>query len=99
MTFLQLVFLVQEPSLRFRSCVRRGKVSAALPGKVTLCNDMVVGADGSLFLTNSLAPQILRLKPGSTQLEVWLESPVFEQSPENARDWMASPSAATATFM
>jgi len=60
---------------------------------------MVVGADGSLFVTNSLAPQILRLKPGSTQLEVWLESPVFEQSPENARDWMASPSAATATFM
>jgi len=61
-----------------------GKVSAALPGKATLCNDMVVGADGSLFVTNSLAPQILRLKPGSTQLEVWLESPDFEQPPQGA---------------
>jgi sugar lactone lactonase YvrE len=61
-----------------------GKVSAALPGKATLCNDMVVGADGSLFVTNSLAPQILRLKPGSTKLEVWLESPDFEQPPQGA---------------
>lgn len=61
-----------------------GRVSAALPGKATLCNDMVVGADGSLFVTNSLAPQILRLKPGSTQLELWLESPVFEQPPGGA---------------
>jgi sugar lactone lactonase YvrE len=56
-----------------------GKVSMALPGKVTLCNDMVVGSDGSLFVTNSLAPQILKLKPAGTQLEVWLENPAFEQ--------------------
>jgi sugar lactone lactonase YvrE len=61
-----------------------GKVSAGLPGQATLCNDMVVGADGSLFVTNSLAPQILRLKPGGTQLEVWLESPAFEQPPQGA---------------
>src|SRR6476619_5903443 len=61
-----------------------GKVSAEPPGKATLCNDMVVGADGSLLVTNSLAPQILRLKPGSTQLELWLESPVFEQPPGGA---------------
>jgi sugar lactone lactonase YvrE len=61
-----------------------GKVSVALPGKATLCNDMVVSSDGSLFVTNSLAPQILRLKPGDTQLEVWLESPAFEQPPEGA---------------
>ena len=61
-----------------------GKVSAELPGKATLCNDMVVGPDGSLFVTNSLAPQILKLKPGSHQLEVWLESPEFEQPPQGA---------------
>jgi sugar lactone lactonase YvrE len=61
-----------------------GKVSAELPGKATLCNDIVVGEDGSLFVTNSLAPQILRLKPGSTQLEVWLENPAFEQPPQGA---------------
>ena len=45
-----------------------GKVSAKLPGNATLCNDMVVGPDGSLFVTNSLAPQILKLSPGSDQL-------------------------------
>ena len=61
-----------------------GKVSAKLPGNATLCNDMVVGPDGSLFVTNSLAPQILKLKPGSNQLEVWLESPDFEQPPQGA---------------
>jgi sugar lactone lactonase YvrE len=61
-----------------------GKVSAELPGKATLCNDMAVGEDGSLFVTNSLAPQILRLKPGSAQLEVWLENPAFEQPPQGA---------------
>ena len=61
-----------------------GKVSAALPGNATLCNDMAVGADGSLFVTNSLAPQILRLRPGSSQLEVWLEDPALEQPPKGA---------------
>ena len=61
-----------------------GKVSAALPGKAAICNDMAVGPDGSLFITNSLEPQILRLKPGSSELEVWLESPAFEQPPQGA---------------
>jgi sugar lactone lactonase YvrE len=61
-----------------------GKVSAQLPGKATICNDMVVGPDGSLFVTNSLAPEILRLKPGSNQLEVWVQSPDFEQPPQGA---------------
>lgn len=55
-----------------------GKFSAKLPGEHTLCNDMAIGPDGSLFVTNSLAPQILRLKPGSKELEVWLENPQFE---------------------
>jgi sugar lactone lactonase YvrE len=54
-----------------------GKFSAKLPGEHTLCNDMAIGPDGSLFVTNSLAPQILRLKPGSKELEVWLEDPQF----------------------
>jgi sugar lactone lactonase YvrE len=61
-----------------------GKVSAELPSKAKLCNDMVVGTDGSLFVTNSLAPQILKLKPGSNELEVWLESQEFEQPPQGA---------------
>jgi len=55
-----------------------GKLSAALPGPRTLCNDMALGPDGSVYVTNSFAPQILRLKPGGTQLDVWLTDPQFE---------------------
>jgi sugar lactone lactonase YvrE len=56
-----------------------GKVSAELPGKAAVCNDIVIASDGSLFVTNSAAPQILRLKPGYTKLEVWIEAVEFEQ--------------------
>ena len=45
-----------------------GKVSAALPGTRSFCNDIAIGQDGSVFVTNTFAPQILRLKPGSNQL-------------------------------
>jgi sugar lactone lactonase YvrE len=50
-----------------------GKISAALPGSYILCNDMTIAADGSIYVTNSRAPQILRLKP-DRELEVWLRS-------------------------
>jgi len=55
----------------------QGKVSAKLPGDHTLCNDIAIGADGSTFVTNSAAPQILRLPPGSKQLEVWATDPLL----------------------
>jgi len=55
----------------------QGKVSAKLPGDPTLCNDIAIGADGSAFVTNSAAPQILRLPPGSNQLEVWANDPLL----------------------
>jgi hypothetical protein len=55
-----------------------GKVSAALPGSHNLCNDMTIAADGSLYVTNSRAPQILRLKADRKELEVWLEDKQFD---------------------
>src|SRR5580700_10360120 len=55
----------------------QGKVSAKLPGDHTFCNDIAIGADGSAFVTNSAAPQILRLSPGSNQLEVWANDPLL----------------------
>jgi sugar lactone lactonase YvrE len=55
----------------------QGKVSAKLPGDHTLCNDITIGADGSAFVTNSAAPQILRLAPGSNQMEVWTNDPLL----------------------
>ena len=56
----------------------QGKVSAALPGSQNLCNDMAIAADGSIYVTNSRAPQILRLKPDGKDLEVFLEDKQFE---------------------
>lgn len=61
-----------------------GKVSVPLPGSDNLCNDMAVGSDGSVFVTNSLKPQILRLRPNASTFEVFVESPTFEQPKEGA---------------
>jgi len=61
-----------------------GKVSAALPGTRHFCNDIAISQDGSLFVTNSSAPQLLRLRPGGDQLEVWLEDQYFEAPSQGA---------------
>jgi len=55
----------------------QGTVRAKLPGDHTLCNDIAIGADGAAYVTNSAAPQILRLPPGSHQLEVWANDPLL----------------------
>jgi streptogramin lyase len=55
----------------------QGKVSAKLPGDHTFCNDIAIGADGSAFVTNTAAPEILRLPPGKSQLEVWANDPLL----------------------
>ena len=52
------------------------KGSIALPastllGQTALCNDIVVAPDGTLYVTDSLAGHILRLKPGATAFEIW----------------------------
>ncbi|MBN9559763.1 MAG: hypothetical protein J0H14_03415 [Alphaproteobacteria bacterium] len=53
------------------------KGSAAFPGDRTLCNDIAIGPDGSAYATDSFNPHVLRLKPGSHQLEVWATDPRF----------------------
>ncbi|HML30070.1 MAG TPA: hypothetical protein PKE16_14795, partial [Hyphomicrobium sp.] len=58
-----------------------GKFSAAFPGKDHVCNDMVIAPDGTMYVTNTAAPQILRLKPGAKQLEIWLENDLL--APKN----------------
>ncbi len=54
-----------------------GKGSWPLPGEKSLCNDMVVGADGAVYVTDSFQPHILRLAPGGKSLEVWATDPGF----------------------
>ncbi|WP_051112075.1 Vgb family protein [Hyphomicrobium denitrificans] len=61
-----------------------GKLSVALPKEGSFCNDFAIAPDGSIFVTNSSSPQILRLKPGASELEVWLESADFNQPKEGA---------------
>jgi streptogramin lyase len=53
------------------------KGSWPFPGEKSLCNDMVVGADGSVYVTDTLQPHILKLAPGGTSLEVWATDPGF----------------------
>src|SRR5258708_21210766 len=55
----------------------QGKVSAKLSGDHTFCNDIAIGPDGSAFVTNTAAPEILRLPPGKSQLEVWANDPLL----------------------
>lgn len=62
-----------------------GRLSAAFPGSgPSICNDMALGPDGSVYVTSTLSPQILRLKPGAGALEVWLNDPVFDAGPKGA---------------
>lgn len=61
-----------------------GKLSVALPKANSICNDFAIAPDGSIFITNSSSPQILRLKPGSSKIDVWLESADFNQPKEGA---------------
>lgn len=56
----------------------KGKASYKLPGERTLCNDIAVGPDKAVYVTNSFEPQILRLAPGGKELEVWVDNPAFE---------------------
>lgn len=49
-----------------------GKLSYRLPGNATICNDTAFGSDGSIYVTNTAAPQILKLEPGAKALTVWL---------------------------
>jgi sugar lactone lactonase YvrE len=53
------------------------KASMPLPGKTTLCNDIVVANDGTAFVSDSFGGQILRLKPGAKELEVWASDPAW----------------------
>jgi outer membrane protein assembly factor BamB len=53
------------------------KGSFPLAETASLCNDIVVGSDGTAYITDSLAPNIYALKPGGTKLEVWATDPAF----------------------
>jgi hypothetical protein len=55
-----------------------GKVSYRLPGNATICNDTAFSTDGAIYVTNTAAPEILKLEPGAKQLTVWLTNDVLK---------------------
>jgi sugar lactone lactonase YvrE len=56
----------------------KARLAHSSAGKTNLCNDMTVASDGTVYVTNSLTPQILQLKPGGKALEVWVEDKRFQ---------------------
>src|SRR6478752_3898112 len=44
-----------------------------LPGANTTCNDMAVGPDKSLYISDTANAKIFRLAPGATSAELWLD--------------------------
>ena len=48
-----------------------------LPEGGAFCNDIAETADGTILATDSFAPRIYALRPGSDHLEVWLDDPRF----------------------
>jgi hypothetical protein len=51
------------------------KGSFALSDPNSFCNDIVVGSDGTAYVSDSFAPNVYSLKPGGTALELWASDP------------------------
>ncbi len=54
-----------------------GKRSVSLPGSHAFCNDITVDGKGSVYVTDSANPSILRLSPGAATFEVFAQDPAF----------------------
>jgi sugar lactone lactonase YvrE len=59
-----------------------GKRSVSLPGTHAFCNDIDVDAKGSIYVTDSANPTILKLFPRATTFEVFAQDSVFS-APQN----------------
>jgi sugar lactone lactonase YvrE len=51
------------------------KGSFALADAKSFCNDIVVGSDGTAYVSDSVMPDVYSLKPGGTKLEIWATDP------------------------
>ncbi len=66
-----------------------GKFSVPFPSKPSTCNDITIGPDGAAYVTNTAAPQILRLAKGARQLEVWFTEPSLQPEKGGGLDGLA----------
>jgi streptogramin lyase len=53
------------------------KGSFALADPKSFCNDIVIGADGTAYISDSFAPNVYSLKPGAAALDVWATHPLL----------------------
>jgi hypothetical protein len=53
------------------------KRSFSLPGSHAFCNDISVDGNGSVYVTDSANPTILKLSPGATTFEVFAQDSAF----------------------
>jgi len=51
------------------------KGSFALADAKSFCNDILVGSDGTAYVSDSFTPNVYSLKPGGNKLEVWATDP------------------------
>src|SRR6476619_3673107 len=51
------------------------KGTYAFPSNGGVCNDMAVASDGSVYVTESFANRVHRLRPGAAALDVWISDP------------------------
>ncbi len=58
----------------------RAKASYPFPGSGGLCNDMVVGANGDVFATDTFGGKIMKLAKGAKALTVWASDPKLMQA-------------------
>ena len=58
-----------------------GKRSVSLPGTHAFCNDIAVDAKGSIYVTDSANPTILKLSPGATSFAVFAQDSAFSPPP------------------
>ena len=54
-----------------------GKRSVSLPGPHAFCNDITVGEQGSVYVTDSANPTILKLSAGATTFDVFAQDSAF----------------------
>ena len=52
--------------------------AGTIEGQGPLCNDIVIAADGTAYVTDTLSGRILRLKKGGSALETWATDPRWD---------------------
>ncbi len=59
------------------------KGGASLPGEGAACNDIALGPDGGIYVTDVVSSRVLKLKPGGDGFDVWASDERFTPPPDS----------------